>query len=226
MCFSPEADLVTGVAVAVIGTDAMRHVARPRELLFAAVPLILGVHQLDEVFVWWGLQGHVSASWNGATLDIYLVIAFLLPAVIPLAILGIEPAGPRRRLMTIFAVVGSCVSAILLGYVVRGPNSAEIIGHHISYGANLGGAAVVLTVVYVMTTCGSLLAAGDRRLMLYGAGNLIVVANLAWLTVSGLTSLWCAWAAVTSVAVAAYLRRMRAVERIDRAPAVRPRPAA
>ena len=213
MCFSPEADLVAGVAVSAIGIDAVRHVAHPRELVFAAVPLLLGVHQLDEMFVWWGLQGHVSESWKGATVAIYLAIAFLLPVVVPAAIIGIQPPGMRRQVMMVFLLLGSGVTAILLGAVARGPIGAEIVGHHISYSAHLGDAAAPVTVLYVVATCGSLLASGDRRLVLFGAANLVVVTILAWLTVSGLTSLWCAWAAVTSVALAAYVRRVRELER-------------
>jgi hypothetical protein len=226
MCFSPEADLVTGVTVGVIGIDAMRHVARPRELVFAAVPLVLGVHQLDEVLVWWGQQGHVPASWNNATIGIYLLIAFLLPTIVPLAILGIEPPGIRQNLISLFAVVGIGVSAILATHVLIGPIGAVIEGHHLAYSANLGGPAVPLTILYVITTCGSLLAAGDRRMVIYGVTNLVVVANLAWLTVSGLTSLWCAWAALTSVAVAAYLRHLRALDETGQAGVIGPLSAA
>ena len=216
MCFSPEADLVTGVFVSAIGIDAIRHVGHPRELVFASVPLLLGAHQLDEMFVWWGLQGHVAESWEGTTVAIYLAIAFLLPLIIPVAIIGIQPPGMRRKVMTTFLVLGLNVSAILLAVVARGPIGAEIAGHHISYSVGLGSAALPFTVLYVVATCGTLLASGDRRLLLYGAVNVVVVTALAWMTVSGLTSLWCAWAAITSVALAAYLRRVRQLELADR----------
>ncbi len=53
---------------------------------------------------------------------------------------------------------------------------------------------------------------GERALgmlpVLLGAHLLVeAVAALTWLESSALTSLWCAWAAVTSVAIAAHLRR-------------------
>lgn len=41
------------------------------------------------------------------------------------------------------------------------------------------------------------------------APPLLAVIVLAWVESSALTSLWCAWAAVTSVAIAAHLRRER-----------------
>ncbi|EFC79974.1 hypothetical protein [Parafrankia sp. EUN1f] len=58
-----------------------------------------------------------------------------------------------------------------------------------------------------------LLPGGGRRrrcslrfLRWFGAVNLAAVGLLAWLETDAVTSLWCAWAAVTSIAVAVHLR--------------------
>jgi hypothetical protein len=80
-------------------------------------------------------------------------------------------------------------------------------GHHIAYTAGVT-YAVLLTVLYVVATCGSLLAASDRLLAGFGLANLAVVGVITWLTFTGLTSSWCAWAAIGSVAIAVYLRRV------------------
>jgi hypothetical protein len=40
----------------------------------------------------------------------------------------------------------------------------------------------------------------------YGAANLVVVAALSWYASTAFISLWCLWAAITSVAIAAHLR--------------------
>ena len=47
----------------------------------------------------------------------------------------------------------------------------------------------------------------ERRIAAFGLANLAAVVLLAWLESSALTSLWCAWAAVTSLAIVAHLRR-------------------
>ncbi len=57
MCFSADADLAAGVVVTVIGVDAIRRARTPKELPLAALPLLFGIHQLVEAFVWWGLAG-------------------------------------------------------------------------------------------------------------------------------------------------------------------------
>jgi hypothetical protein len=92
-----------------------------------------------------------------------------------------------------------------MGAVVRGPVDAVIEGHHIAYTVDLwhGGLVVGL---YVLATCGSLLASGHRQIRWLGAVNLVVLLLLAWVDQRAFISLWCAWAAVTSVLIAIWLR--------------------
>jgi hypothetical protein len=208
MCFSPEADLVAGLVVGGIGVDAVRHVRRPSERLLASIPLVLAAHQLIEVAVWWGLDGDLShATWRAA-MYAYLAIAFgVVPVLIPAAITALEP--PRRRLRMVgFVVAGCLVAGVLLVALVRRPVRAAIESHHIAYHAHLwhGGIVVVL---YVVATCGPALFSSYRHIRRYGVGNLVAVCALAWLDQSGLISLWCVWAAVTSVAIALHLRSDR-----------------
>jgi hypothetical protein len=206
MCFSAEADLVTGIVVGAVGIDALRHVRKPHQLALAATPLLLAVHEIDESFVWWGLHGQVSMPVEHAAIYIFLAIAFALPFWVPFAMLGVETRVHRRRLMTGFLVVGAITSVALLVAVVRGPVGATIDGSHISYTADIS-YADLLVVLYVVATCGSCLVASSRWLVLLGLANLSAVIALGWITFTGFTSLWCAWAAVTSIAIAVYLRR-------------------
>ncbi len=61
MCFSPEVDLVAGIAITAIGIDTLRQVEHPRERAIAALPLVFGLHQFSEAFVWWALEGRITA---------------------------------------------------------------------------------------------------------------------------------------------------------------------
>lgn len=109
--------------------------------------------------------------------------------------------------MTPLIVLGGIVAVALTIPVVVGPVSAVAAGHHIAYSTPvvLGG---ILTAFYVVTTCGTLLLSSDKAVVIYGAVNLIAVAVLAVLLTTGVISLWCVWAAITSVAIAIHLRRV------------------
>jgi hypothetical protein len=207
MCFSPEVDVVSGVLIGVVGIDALRHVRRPAQLPLAALPILLAVHQLIESVVWWGLDGTVPASLGQHAEWLYLTIAFgVLPVLVPFAVGALEPLS-RRRLVGVYVGVGVVVAADLMYAVLRGPITARIEGYHVEYRVELsyGGWVVVL---YVLATCGALLMSTHRYVRVYGAVNLFVVLLLAWLDQAALISLWCAWAAVTSVVIAAHLRRL------------------
>jgi hypothetical protein len=210
VCFSAEADIVTGVAVGVVGVDCLRHVRNRRELPLASLPLLFAAHQLIETFVWWGLDGHVAWSVAEAAIWGYLVIAFILPVVVPLCVLAVEPDPRRRELMALGAGIGLGVSVVLLAGLVEGPVGAHNAGHRLAYEIG-GNPDRVLTVLYVVATCGALLASTFRPIVLFGVANLVAVTALAVLTTGNIASLWCAWAAVSSVAIALHLRSLHRV---------------
>jgi hypothetical protein len=216
MCFSPEADLTTGVIVAVVGIDTLRHVKRPSQVVLGALPMLFALHQVDESFVWWGLRGQLSFGVTHAAIYIFLAFAFALPFLVPLAMFRNETVRWRRWAMGALLVVGAVTTSLLLTSIVGHPVGATIDGSHIAYTADVTYAAP-LTTLYVVATCGSLLAASDRLLAAFGMANLAVVGVITWLTFTGLTSLWCAWAALGSVAIAVYLRRVNeGGERLNR----------
>ena len=99
MCFSPEADLTTGVVVAVVGVDALRHVSRPSQIVLATLPMLFALHQVDESFVWWGLRGQLPFGVTHAAIYIFLAFAFALPFLVPLAMFRSESVPWRRWVM-------------------------------------------------------------------------------------------------------------------------------
>jgi Family of unknown function (DUF6629) len=208
VCFSPQADVVVGAIVVGVGVDAVRHVTAPRQIPIATLPLLLGAHQLTEAFVWWGLYGDVSESVERIATWIYLLVALaVVPFYIPLAVGFVERSAARRRVIGVFAVAGLVVSVALGSAMFRGPIHAAIQGHHISYeldGLHAGGE---WTALYVVATCGALLACSSRDIAAIGALNFVAVPVLAWLTMTGFVSLWCFWAAIVSVLIARHLRR-------------------
>jgi hypothetical protein len=206
MCFSAEADLCTGIVVGAVGIDALRHVRKPHQIALAVTPVLFALHEIDESFVWWGLHGQVSYPVEHAAIYVFLAVAFVLPFWVPFAMLGVETRVHRRQLMAALLVVGTLTTVALLVAVVRGPVGATIDGSHIAYSADISYAGILIA-LYVVATCGSCLVASSRWLVLLGLANLGAVIALGWITFTGFTSLWCAWAALTSVAIAVYLRR-------------------
>ena len=222
MCFSPEADLVAGVVVTGIGVGALRHVKETNEYPLASLPLLLGAHLLVEVGVWWGEADRVPEFVGQAAVWLYLAIALgVLPFLVPVAVTAIEPDQRRRHFLWPLVAIGAGVAAWFTAIVITGPVSATAIeGCCLSY--DTGSAhSPVLGALYVVVTCVPMLASSHRHLVVFGIVNVAAVALLAWLLASGLASLWCAWAAVTSLLIVAHLRRVRKAESAQR-PVVTP----
>jgi hypothetical protein len=208
MCFAPEADAVVGGIIIAVGVDALRHVRSAKQIPLAALPLLFGLHQVTEAFVWWGLQGHVSESIERLAVWIWLLFAFVaLPILLPIAVDLVESSRLRRRIIGACAGLGLVVAVALAIALFRDPVNAHIQGHCISYEVDALGNGREWTVLYVIAACGALLASSHRALAALGAMNLVVTPLLMWLTISGFVSLWCFWAAIASVVIAFHLRR-------------------
>ena len=208
MCFAPEADLAVGTVVVAIGVDALRHVRTPRQIPLASIPIVLGVHQITETFVWWGLQDRVGRTIEQAALWSYLIVAFVVvPVLITVSVGLVERRRARRLVIAAFAVLAAVVAVELGVAILRGNISAAIEHNHLAYQVDALGHGGLLTELYVVATCGALLASSYRDLEILGVLNLVAVPVLAWLTLSGFVSLWCFWAAIVSLMIAFHLRR-------------------
>lgn len=208
MCFSATADLVGGALVGVIGVDVSLHLRGRRDYrALAVLPLLFALHQMVESLVWWGAEGSAPHAVGTAALWAYLLFAFVvLPTYVPWATWRIEPPGARRRLMAGTTGLGLGVSVALLAAMLRGPVTVSAHRYHLEYTTSLPAGTLVVA-LYVLATCGAFLFSGEKVIMWFGAVNLAAVAIIAQFTVGGFASVWCGWAAITSAAFAAYLRK-------------------
>ncbi|CAN5762336.1 hypothetical protein BH23ACT2_BH23ACT2_01340 [soil metagenome] len=211
MCLSAEASLLSGVAIGAVGIDALRHVRYRHEALIAALPAVFGFHQLVEGLVWLSSEGEAPARLAQPAARLYLLIALVvIPLLVPLAVIALEPRAGRYR-RAVFAAVGVGVAAVCLQALLSSSVTVGTGQHYVTYGVGLSHGGLVVA-LYVLATCGPALWSTRPHIRLFGFVNLVAVGLLGRLSLSGLISLWCAWAAVTSVAIAAHLRAARRTE--------------
>ncbi|WP_037801837.1 DUF6629 family protein [Streptomyces resistomycificus] len=175
-----------------MGVACVSRVRGSRDLPLAALPLLLGVHQIIEAVVW------NSGGGSGPATTAWAVVALPLLAVwVPAGVLCAAPPHARRRLGLLLAV-GAATAAVLAYRLATGPVTADIRGHTVGYTVDLPQAAVLIT-GYLLATVGALLLSGDRGLLVLGV--LVAVGALACWALWRLefVSTWCAFAAVCSV---------------------------
>ena len=173
------------------------------------LPLVLGFHQFVEAFVWLSLQGHINATLGKVAMWIYASIAFVvLPMFVPLSVFLLEGEPRRKRIMAPFVALGIAVAIVLLIAMIRGPLSVELRPYHLAYNLGIHHALLIVT-LYVVAVCGAWLLSSHRPVAFYGVINLAAVIVIAKLTVDGFASVWCGYAALTSGAIAVYMRMPR-----------------
>src|ERR1700729_123746 len=212
MCFSPEADFVAGAAVAAVGVETLRRVRFRRELVVGALPLLFGVHQLVEGFVWLGLRGQVSSGLGDAAKEAYIVYAHaVLPVIVPFGFMLLEPDARRARSMRPLVCLGLVLGLYLLWQVTAYPVGAQEQARCINYTTHTPN-DILIGVLYVAVTCGPALLSSRRHLRWFGVVSLVGVIAAAIVRVDELTSLWCVYVALVSVLIFEHFRRQRASE--------------
>ena len=212
MCFSPQADFTAGAVITGVGVQTLRRVRVRRELIVGALPLLLGIHQLLEGFVWLGLRGEVSPGLGDTAKEAYIVFAHaILPALVPLGFTLLEPERRRARWMWPVVGLGLFLGAYLLWQVTAYPVGAQLQARCIDYTTRTPN-DLVIGVLYVVVTCGPALISSRRYLRWFGVVSLVGVIAAALVRVDELTSLWCVYVALVSVLILEHFRRQRAFE--------------
>jgi hypothetical protein len=207
MCFSPEGDFAGGLVVTAIGIDTCRHLRDRKEyLLLAVLPLVLGVHLLIEVFVWEQLRGGMPYEVGRVAMWMYLIIAMVIvPILVPLAVMMLEPTRLRRLTIAPFVLLGTAAAVVLLLTMLHGPVTVKLGSYHLAYSIGLHSGFLVVG-MYVLAACGSLLMSGYRDIVIFGIANTVAVIILARLTADGFASLWCFYAALSCGAICLHMR--------------------
>ncbi|WAZ25937.1 hypothetical protein STRCI_007468 [Streptomyces cinnabarinus] len=199
MCWSAEADLVAGAGIAAIGVACVVQARGARDLPLAALPLLLGAHQLIEAAVW------AQDGGTGPAVLAWAVIALpLLPLWVPVGAFAAAPRRARPRLLVPLAL-GIATAATLSYILATRPVRAEIRGHTVGYVVDLPHAELVIA-GYLLATVGSLLLSGERGLVTLGVLVAVGALICAALWRTEFVSTWCAFAAVVSVVLLGWVR--------------------
>ncbi|MFC7932948.1 DUF6629 family protein [Streptomyces cinereoruber] len=199
MCWSATADLWAGLGIGAVGVASLASVRRPGDAPLAALPLLLGAHQVVEAAVW-----HAGGGAGPATLAWAVIALPLLPLWLPVGVLTAARPADRPRLLVPLAA-GLATAGVLAYRLATRPVTAEVRGRTLGYVVDLPYAPLLLA-AYLLATVGALLLARDRLLRLLGllTGAGAVVCALLWTT--EFVSTWCALAAVASLLLLVWVR--------------------
>jgi len=183
----------------VIGVLTLKKVSRPAELVFASLPLLFGLHQFTQGFVWLGLYHMVSPhTLHVASMLFVFYAQAILPFLVPLAIWLLEPRGARRQLIAVLLVIGGLLMAYVTWGLLRQPTEVFVSHYSLVY-FNPYTRHLWVALIYILTTCGSLILSRSIAIQLFGWLNLFGLLIVHLIAQYSFTALWCLYAALLSV---------------------------
>ncbi len=210
MCFSTEASFGAGAVLTIVGIATLRKTTSRSQLAFATLPLIFGVQQFIEGFVWLSLSNADYAYLKQVPTYLFLIIAQVVwPLWIPLSIYLMEKElKPKKLLLGLLAigtVLSLCVVYNLTTYTVK----SEILEHHIHYALSIPKWMIPLgAFLYFLPTVVSPFVSSVKRTNFLGMTILtsFIVSKLFF--EQNMISVWCFFAALMSVVVYIVIKDM------------------
>ena len=201
MCFSATASFAAAGVIGTIGIATLRHVREPRSLLFASAPMLFAFHQFSEGMVWLGLDGQIGKIALDHVAFLFMLYALgILPFLMPLAVVLMEPPGRRRAVILGLTGIGAFVCLWDVTGLIFYPSQAFIEQHSIAY-RNPITSSYPISVLYILATCGALILSTHRVVRAYGVLNVVGLTIVELVKGYAFASVWCFYAAALSIMI-------------------------
>ncbi|MEE4256017.1 MAG: DUF6629 family protein [Bacteroidales bacterium] len=201
MCFSASVSFGASAVITGVGVAAIKNSTDKKQLFFAMIPLLFGIQQFFEGWLWIALQYPGYESIGHFSKYGFLVFAELIwPIWIPLSIWLIEKDKRRKRLIAGFFLLGLIVGGLLAYKMIVYEVTAYIDQHHIYYQVgpftSLHWSSGLL---YLLPAVIPFLLSGNRHINYLGVMILLFFIISKLFTLNYLISVWCFFAAVLSI---------------------------
>ncbi len=207
MCFSATASYVSAALLITTGTaTTLGNRAKPLRMV-AAIPLLFGIQQASEGFVWQMMgQESLSSLHHFATLLFLTFANVIWPSWLPWSFYHIEPNEKRKRILKVLAMMGIGVSLLAGWMLYTASVKAYVDGHCMAYSIRdfkRYWSPNIEIVLYFAPTMlpffiSSLRTVRTARYVVLGSWGVAQIINQ-----ETTTSVWCFFAALISLYIAA-----------------------
>ncbi len=214
MCFSAGASFGTSVGLAGIGIAAIRKAGSEPQRLFAVIPLIFAVQQLEEGFVWLSFMHSSYSAWQLLSVYCYLFFAYAVwPVWVPLSILLLEPLEKRKKILRVLLITGAATAAYTTCCLLLYSVHAIIYNHHIVYTFDYSRVTSSLATLhdgfYFIATLPAAFISTRKRIWVFG---ILLTASYAISKIffeDAVVSVWCYFSAALSIVVLFLIKRQQ-----------------
>jgi hypothetical protein len=203
MCFSAPASITAGVLLSFAGSETLKKVHKPSQIVFASIPIFFAFQQFSEGVVWLTIPHKEFAALQTISTYTFLVMAqFIWPMLVPASVLLMEKNATRKKILWSLLILGVIVSFYYLYGLVIYHAHAEISHLHINYKSNHQSSfPFISTVLYLIATLAPVFVSSVKRAYLLGVIiGLSALVSIIFFT-ECLISIWCFFAAVVSFVI-------------------------
>lgn len=209
MCFSATASFIAGGALIATGGSAIKICQNKKHIPFASIPLLFGIQQVSEGFLWLALEKQQYSHWEMNSTYFFLFFAQILwPFWVPFSIRLMEISPHIKQRLNFILWIG-IIASTYLGYCLLNHNpKASISGNHIRYDLNFTFYFVWYSgLFYFIPTVIPALISSVKNIKYLGLVILIsfVISKLFY--DEHLISIWCYFAAILSIIVYLIIKR-------------------
>jgi uncharacterized protein DUF6629 len=199
MCFSATASFIAGISLSIIGVVTLKKARSKKEIPFASIPLLFGVQQFIEGLLWTSFR-YNDPFFNEVMTYTFSVYSHVLwPIFIPFSIRLLETVPWRKKVISVFLVIGTLVGAYLLYLIIKFP-VISVIDKNIVY-ASTHFYQVPVILLYLGATCLGSLFSSHKMIIVFGALALFLFLVAYLFYTVAFFSVWCFFAAILSAII-------------------------
>jgi hypothetical protein len=211
MCFSATASFTAGTILSITGILAIKKTSAHNQVPFAAIPLLFGLQQLSEGFVWLTINGTISKDYLWPFALTFLIFAQVIwPVWVSFSMALPEPEPARRKILWSITSLGASLSLYHLYCFFKFPIAVDASAHHIDYLREFPDRpAKIIASIYVIVTLVPAFFSSIKNIRILGIFVLASFLVTLFFYKEHLISVWCLFAAVVSIMVVYIVYRWR-----------------
>lgn len=137
MCFSATASFVASATLLSTGYATIKNTTAKEQIPFASIPILFGIQQGIEGFVWLSLQQQEFEPIHSAVVYGFLFFAQVFwPFWVPFSVWLMEKDRLRKKILSAILLIGTLVALYLAYCLLVYTPSASISKHHVLYSLN------------------------------------------------------------------------------------------
>lgn len=215
MCFSETASFVAGSGLVAVGIGTVIAARHTSHLALAFVPILFGIQQIAEGFVWRDINSHKLVQGTlPASATFYMFMAYVFwPIFLPFAVRLAESKKLRRAILSSIQAIGIAVGAYGFSGITNHSVDIHKVGGHVDYAYQIP-FELTLTLTYYAVVVLATLISSSKTIRVFGGFIAIGAPIASWITDHSMESVWCFFTAMASAIVLAHVIQERSQAKI------------